>query len=74
MNSRDLRTFEVDLGVCEKLAEHAPSNVTLVAESGIHTRADIERLQGAGFRAFLVGSVLVQADDPGAKLAELLGR
>lgn len=73
VNARDLRTFNVDLEVCERLAEHAPSSVTLVAESGIQNRADIERLQQAGYSAFLVGSVLVQASDPGAKLRELRG-
>lgn len=73
VNARDLNTFEVDLSVCERLAAQAPPDVTLVAESGIRTRADVERLEAAGYRAFLVGEALVTADDPAAALRALAG-
>ena len=73
INARNLKTFEVDLSVCERLAADVPRNVLLVAESGIDTRDDVKRLQAAGFAAFLVGSSLVTSADPAAKLAELRG-
>lgn len=73
VNSRDLRTFEVDLGRAERMAARLPAGALRVAESGIARRADVERLAAAGFEAFLVGESLLLADDPGAKLAEFVG-
>jgi indole-3-glycerol phosphate synthase/phosphoribosylanthranilate isomerase len=64
INNRDLRTLEVDLAVTERLARLVPSDRLLVSESGIGGRADVERL--APFAdAFLVGSALMRAPDPG---------
>lgn len=75
VNNRDLATFTTSLEVTERLARHAcGSGVTVVAESGIETRADIERLERTGVRVFLVGEALVRSASPVAKLAELLGR
>lgn len=75
VNNRDLATFTTSLEVTERLARHACGNgVTVVAESGIETRADIERLERTGVRVFLVGEALVRSASPVAKLAELLGR
>jgi len=71
VNSRDLRTLEVDVGVCDALAREAPAGCVLVAESGIRSRDDIERLAASGYRAFLIGEHLMTASDPGAALAEL---
>jgi indole-3-glycerol phosphate synthase len=71
VNSRDLRTFAVDLATVEKLAQHLPDDCTLVAESGVHTVADVERLAAAGADAVLVGAALVKAPDVAAKLREL---
>ena len=51
----------------------APPEVTLVAESGLRTRGDLEPLMEAGIRAFLIGETLVTAPDPGAKLREFVG-
>jgi indole-3-glycerol phosphate synthase len=73
INSRDLRTFEMFPDRALELAPLAPEGVTLVAASGIKTRADIERYEAAGIRAFLIGETLVTAPDPGVKLREFLG-
>jgi indole-3-glycerol phosphate synthase len=73
INNRDLHTFITDLATTERLAKLVPGNRLVVAESGIHTRADVSRLQRAGARAFLVGESLMREKDIGAKLRELLG-
>lgn len=72
VNNRDLSTMEVDLGTCERLASHVPAGVIAVAESGIRSRADIDRLMGCGYEAFLVGEPLMRADDPGDALWRLM--
>ncbi len=73
INNRDLRTFVTDLSVTETLAALIPAAQLAVAESGINTRADIERLQKAGARAFLVGESLMREADIETKLQQLLG-
>ena len=72
VNSRDLKTFEVSLDRACELAEALPKGAVHVAESGIHTRADIDRLRAAGFEAFLIGESLMRQPDPGAALQEVL--
>jgi indole-3-glycerol phosphate synthase len=72
VNSRDLRTFKVDLATALLLAEHMPENVLAVAESGIETGGDIARLRSAGYSAFLIGETLMKAPSPGDALKELL--
>jgi indole-3-glycerol phosphate synthase len=74
INHRDLNTFVLHMDQAIELAPLAPPMVTLVAASGLNTRADLERLQKAGIRAFLVGETLVTSEDPGAKLREFLGK
>jgi len=76
VNNRDLRTFEVDLAALEKVAGHlaGQSGILLVAESGIHTPADIARLENAGARAFLVGESLMRRTDVADALRELRRR
>jgi len=64
INNRDLKTLKVDLAVTERLAGLVPTDRLVVAESGIESRADVARL-GAHADAFLVGSSLMRADDPG---------
>ena len=64
INNRDLRSLEVDLAVTERLAGLVPADRVVVAESGISTRADVARLGGHA-NAFLVGSSLMKAHDPG---------
>ncbi len=71
INNRDLRTFEVDLGVTEKLAAAIPEGVVVVAESGIFCAGDMERLEGAGAQAFLVGEALMRENDIGLALRRL---
>jgi len=73
VNSRNLRTLSVDQSVLEDLAPSIPATVTAVAESGIRTTADIERLSAAGYSAFLVGERLIVEPDPGAALRTLRG-
>jgi len=63
LNNRDLRTLEVDLAVTERLAPLVPSDRLVVAESGIGSRADVERLAPHA-DAFLVGTALMRAGDP----------
>jgi indole-3-glycerol phosphate synthase len=72
VNNRDLNDFSVDLNVCLRLRPLIPPGVCMVAESGIHTRADVARLAAAGVDAMLVGEALVTASDIGAKIRELL--
>ncbi len=71
INNRDLRTFQVDLGTTERLRPLVPAGKTVVAESGVFTRADVERLEGLGVQAVLIGEALVTSPDPGAKIREL---
>jgi indole-3-glycerol phosphate synthase len=72
VNSRDLRTFKVDIQTALRLAEKIPEEVLAVAESGIESGADIARLRGAGYGAFLIGEALMKAHSPGDALRELL--
>jgi indole-3-glycerol phosphate synthase len=72
VNSRDLKTFKVDLETAIRLAEQIPANIVRVAESGIHTSAEVARLRAAGYHAFLVGESLMRAQHPGEALQELL--
>jgi len=71
VNNRDLRTFEVDLGVTGRLARMIPPDRLLVAESGVHTRDDVRRLAEAGADAALVGTALMRSPDPGEALRAL---
>lgn len=72
INNRDLRTFVCDLATTEHLAPLVPPERLIVAESGIHGRGDIVRLQQAGAGAFLIGESLMREPDVGAKLQKLL--
>jgi indole-3-glycerol phosphate synthase len=71
INNRDLKTFTVDLGTTEKLAKMAAGKI-LVAESGINSRADVERLKAYGAQAILVGECLMRSRSITAKAVELL--
>jgi len=73
VNHRDLKSFEVDLDRGEELLLEMPPDRVRLAESGIRERADVLRLERAGFDALLVGESLMRAPDPGAALRELRG-
>ena len=73
VNSRNLRTLTVNMDVLDRAASLLPRGVTAVAESGIRTLQDIERLSAAGYHAFLVGERLITQPDPGAALGVLRG-
>lgn len=73
VNNRDLKAFDVNLDTSLELIDAIPEECIAVSESGIHSRADIERLRAAGFDAFLVGEHLMTMADPGAGLRDLLG-
>lgn len=71
VNNRNLHTFEVSLETSLALKRALPDGTTLVSESGIHTRDDVQTLRQAGINCFLVGEAFMRADDPGSKLREL---
>jgi indole-3-glycerol phosphate synthase len=71
INNRNLRTFETRLETTLELRDRVPDNRLLVTESGIATRADVERMRSAGVHAFLVGEAFMRAPDPGAELEKL---
>ena len=80
VNNRDLKTFKVDLATTERLVQKlladdtaTPQRKILVAESGIHTRADVERLARCGSKAILVGESLMKQGHIQEKVKELLG-
>lgn len=77
INNRDLSTFEVDLQTTEQLIaaradQLADRGITIVSESGIHHRADLEQVVAAGASAVLIGESFMKQSDPGAALAQLI--
>lgn len=74
VNNRDLAVFRTDLDLSVRLAARVPAGVTLVAESGIHTPADVDRMGAAGIDAVLVGESLMRQPDLRAAAARLAGR
>jgi len=72
INHRDLRTFEVELGLTERLRKLIPPVVVVVAESGIHSPEDARRMREAGADAILVGELLMRSADPAAQVRELI--
>jgi indole-3-glycerol phosphate synthase len=73
INNRDLVDFTVNLETTLRLRPHIPAGVCVVAESGIHSPADVARLAGAGVDAILVGEALVTAPDVAAAVRDLAG-
>lgn len=72
VNSRNLRTLDVDTAAFARLAEAIPDDVVAIAESGIRSGADVRRLRGEGYDAFLVGERFMTARDPGEALSALM--
>ena len=68
VNQRDLRTLAVDRGLVERILPGVPRDVPVVAESGLSTREELLRLSRAGCRGFLIGTALMEADDPASML------
>ena len=73
INNRDLATMEVDVKTTSRLAELVDNTNELVAESGIKTRADVEKIKSAGVRAVLIGQVLCASADIEEKFTDLFG-
>jgi len=73
INNRNLATFDVSLTTTERLRPMIPAEITVVAESGIFTAADVQRLEKANIDAILVGEALVTSEDIPAKVRELSG-
>ena len=73
INHRDLKTFRTDTSLTQRLRPLIPQGKVVVAESGINSRQEVERLKQAGANAVLVGEALVTATDVAAKVRELAG-
>jgi indole-3-glycerol phosphate synthase len=72
VNNRNLHTFEVSIETSIRLAEKIPAGVVRVAESGIHSSAEVQKLRSVGYQAFLVGEHLMKSGDPAGALRALL--
>lgn len=73
INNRNLDTLETSLDPARRLRPRIPEGVTVVAESGIEERPQVEEMERLGIHAVLVGTVLMRAPDPPARVRELLG-
>ncbi|MEZ5176214.1 MAG: indole-3-glycerol phosphate synthase TrpC [Acidimicrobiia bacterium] len=71
VNNRDLTTFEVDLGVAERVAQVLPPSAVTIGESGVSNLEGAQRMERAGYDAILVGEALVRGDDPALLVASL---
>ena len=71
INNRDLHSFDTSLDTTFQLLPHVPSDVTVITESGIHTRDDVERMREHDVNGFLVGEAFMREADPGAALRRL---
>ncbi|MBU6235166.1 MAG: indole-3-glycerol phosphate synthase TrpC [Alphaproteobacteria bacterium] len=72
VNNRNLKTLDVTLQTSLNLIREIPSGRTAIAESGIHSKADLEMLSKAGFHGFLIGEAFMTKPDPGAALLTFL--
>jgi indole-3-glycerol phosphate synthase len=71
INNRNLHDFSATLDTTFGLLPHVPPQCTLITESAIHTRGDVQRMRAAGVHGFLVGEAFMRAPEPGDKLREL---
>jgi indole-3-glycerol phosphate synthase len=74
INNRNLKTMEVDVGIAKRMLKRIPSGITVVVESGIRSREDVERFEPLGVDAVLVGEAIVTATDLRQKIQALLGK
>lgn len=72
VNNRNLRTLAVDVEASYRLAARMPAGVMAVSESGLQSRAGLERLSAAGYRAFLIGERFMTDPDPARAITELI--
>jgi len=73
VNNRNLRTLKVDVKASDELAARMPKGVVAVSESGLQSRADLERLAAAGYGAFLIGERFMTDPGPAAAIKLLIG-
>jgi indole-3-glycerol phosphate synthase len=73
VNNRNLRTLKVDVAASDGLAAAMPKGVVAVSESGLQSRADLERLAASGYGAFLIGERFMTDPDPAAAIRLLIG-
>ena len=73
VNNRNLKTFEVDLSIGEKIIRQIPEGKVKVIESGIQTHDDVVRFKEAGVNAVLIGETFMRAKDVGGKVKEVMG-
>ena len=71
VNNRNLKTFEVDIGLSARLKKHVPPDVIFVSESGIKTPEDVEKLRKTGTNAVLIGEAIMESDDKPGAIARL---
>lgn len=77
VNNRNLSTFHVDLNIASSLISQAKAKrptITMVCESGVHSRKDVDEMEAAGYKVFLVGEALVTSTDPESALRVLIGK
>jgi len=77
VNNRNLSTFQVDLNIAAGLISQAKRKrptITMVCESGVHSRKDIEDMEAVGYKVFLIGEALVTSPDPEVSLRSLIAR
>jgi indole-3-glycerol phosphate synthase len=74
INNRDLATLQVDINRTFELKKEIPPDKIMVSESGIRTRRDVKRLEDAGVDAVLIGTSLMETEDIGGKIDELMGQ
>jgi indole-3-glycerol phosphate synthase len=72
VNNRDLRTFEVSMRASESLIHETPRDIVVISESGLRTVEQLRHLHALGFRGFLIGETLMQADDPTSALRGMI--
>ena len=74
VNNRNLKTFEVDITLSERLRKHVPPDIIFISESGIKTSGDVERLRGIGANAVLIGETVMRSDDKKGEILRLRGK
>ena len=72
INNRNLKTLEVDIATTEELSAHVPGDKIMICESGLFTRADLQRMSKVGANCFLIGESLMRQDDVAAATRALL--